>query len=70
MNSEFISIRHAIFMNFIASSAPIREDDLSLDDILAIINDVGKDYISNKRNGKGYTDIPGHEKTISVGVNG
>ncbi len=48
---KFLILRHAIYQNFIAASAPIREEDLSLDDLTKIIADVGKDYI--KRNKRG-----------------
>ncbi len=52
MNSiQFVILRHAIYQNFIAASAPIREEDLSLDDLTKIIADVGKDYVERNKRG-------------------
>lgn len=50
-SSDFILVRRAIFMNFISHSAPISEEDLTPEDIVVIIQDVGKEYIGASKRG-------------------
>lgn len=55
IEDSFYSIRRAIFMNFISANAPIKEEDLTPEDCLDIIREVGEDYI--RRNKRGITKI-------------
>ncbi len=48
---QFLILRHAIYQNFIAVNAPIKEEDLSLDDLTKIISDVGSDYTERNKRG-------------------
>lgn len=47
-NEEFLILRQAIFQNFVAKNAPIKEKDLTLDDLCLLIEDVGRDYVLRK----------------------
>ncbi len=59
-SSDFISLRRAIFMNFIAQNAPIREDDLTPEVCRQLIYDIGEDYI--RRNKRGIAILSGMER--------
>ena len=54
-SSEFIIVRRAIFMNFVAGNAPIIEENLSPEDVVKLIQEVGRDYI--ERNKRGISEI-------------
>lgn len=58
-SDEFVVLRYEIWNNFIAASAPIRPEQLAVDDLVALIKDIGKDYIY--KNKRGYTEIPKQE---------
>lgn len=49
-NEDFLTLRRAIYRNFIAKDATTKEKDLTLADLCDLVNDVGYDYIMvNKR---------------------
>lgn len=50
-SSDFILLRRAIFMNFIANNAPIREEDLTPEICYQLIYDIGEDYIGRNKAG-------------------
>lgn len=54
-SSDFITVRRAIYQNFIAKNAPIKEEDLTLHDVYMIIYDVGRKFAD--RNIAGLTEI-------------
>jgi hypothetical protein len=55
-STDFLIVRRAVFMNFIARNAPIREEDLTPQDIYAIIYDLGKHFAS--QNVAGLSAVP------------
>lgn len=55
-SSDFIMLRRAIFMNFIAQNAPIQEEDLTPEICFQLLYDIGEDYI--RRNKRGFTILP------------
>ena len=55
-SSDFITVRRAIYQNFIAKNAPIKEEDLTLHGVYLIIYDIGKHFLD--KNIRGLTKIP------------
>lgn len=55
-SSDFILLRRAIFMNFIAQNAPITEEDLTPEVCFQLIYDIGEDYV--RRSKRGFTILP------------
>ena len=53
-STEYILVRRAIFMNFVSEKAHVREEDLSPDIVVRLINQVGEDY--KKKNKRGLTE--------------
>lgn len=45
---KFLTLRRGIYNNFVARNAPVKEVDLTLDDLRELIRDVGSEYY--KRN--------------------
>ncbi len=54
-SSDFILVRRAVFGNFVAKDADIIEENLSPEDVVKLIQDVGRDYI--KRNKRGINEF-------------
>lgn len=48
---DFIVVRRAVFWNLIAADAPIKEQDLTPQDVIRLIEDVGNDYVSRNKRG-------------------
>jgi hypothetical protein len=61
-STDFLIVRRAVFNNFIAFSAPIKEEDLTPEDIYTIISEVGLDY--TERNKRGLTEV---KRNVNVG---
>lgn len=49
--SRFAILRHALYFNFVAANCPIPEEKFTIDDLLLIIQDVGKDYADRNKRG-------------------
>lgn len=49
--SDFLSLRRAIFQSFISKGSPLKEEDLSLDELCELIREVGRDYATRRTNG-------------------
>lgn len=47
-SADFMALRHAVFMNLVARSAPIEEEDLTLSDCIKLIERAGKDFIAGR----------------------
>ncbi len=52
---DFVMVRRAIFLNFVSAKAGIKEEDLSPQDVVILIQQVGQDYM--RRNKRGISDI-------------
>lgn len=50
-SKEFLTLRRAIFENFVVKDAPIKEEHLTLDDLCCLIEDVGEDYMQRNKRG-------------------
>jgi hypothetical protein len=50
-SKEFLTLRRAIYLNFIARDAPIKEESLTLNDLCFLIRDVGEDYVRRNKRG-------------------
>lgn len=61
-SSDFILLRRAIFMNFIASNAPIREEDLTPEICYQLLFDIGEDYA--EKNKAGLSTLPKPKQDI------
>ncbi len=55
-SNDFIVVRRAVYQNFVARDAPIKEEDLTPHDMYLIIYDVGKHFAN--RNIAGLTKVP------------
>ena len=50
-SSEFIIVRRAVFMNFVAGNSDIVEEDLTPEHVVKLIQQVGEDYIEHNKRG-------------------
>ena len=55
-SDDFRIVRYYVWYNFIAQSAPITPESLTVEDVVALITDIGMDWRDKSK--RGYKDIP------------
>ncbi len=48
-SSDFIMVRRSVFLNFVNAKADIVEENLTPEDVIKLIAQVGKDYVRKSK---------------------
>ena len=55
-SDDFIIVRYHVWYNFVAAKAPITREALDVQDIVALIDDIGEDW--KEKSKRGYRKVP------------